>query len=307
MAIDQLVPFNVFINCPFKTIADDKTLTPVDRKYSVCLVNDYEDGQWMLDAFMEHIWDNIAETALNQEERLALGTRPSTLLKRAAKNLRITDADTSGGEIAEILLYSVMRNFYNALPVVPKIFYKQNANDFAKGADSVHIVLEKEDNFSLWLGEAKFYNDISNARLNTIVDSVYDTLASDKIKKENSIIVGLKDINNLSIPENVLERIKSLLNKDASIDKLKPHLHVPILLLHQCEITASSHAIDEPYQEAIKEKYFNRANAYFKKQIEKCQDKVYMYSDISFHLILIPVPNKDEIVTKFVERAKVYR
>lgn len=185
-------PFQVIIDCPFKDITKDSTLAPIDHKYSLCMVNDFEDGKWNVEAFHDFIWDNIAQTALNKEEREALGGRPSTLLKRAAKNLRITDNDVSGGEIAEILLYSIMKHHYNALPVVPKIYYKQNANDFAKGADSVHIVIEDEENFSFWLGEAKFYNKLENARLDKVVESVHDTLTSDKIKKEKRDHIGDK-------------------------------------------------------------------------------------------------------------------
>lgn len=300
-------PFQVIIDCPFKDITKESTLTPIDNKYSLCMVNDFEDGKWNLEAFHDFIWDNIAQTALNKEEREALGGRPSTLLKRAAKNLRITDKDVSGGEIAEILLYSIMKHHYNALPVVPKIYYKQNANDFAKGADSVHIVIEDEDNFSFWLGEAKIYNKLENARLDKVVESVHDTLTSNKIKKENSIILGIKDLDELEIPKALLIEIKRLLDKDASLDKLKPHLHVPILLLHECEITSKAKFKNVEYLDSIKEQYADRATAYFKKQIEKCKDDIFMYSDICFHLMLIPVPNKEEIVNIFVNRAKVFR
>ena len=38
-----------------------------------------------------------------------------------------------------------------ALHVVPKIFYKQNPKDNTKGADSVHVVLDEKENFTLWL------------------------------------------------------------------------------------------------------------------------------------------------------------
>ena len=271
------------------------------------MVNDFEDGKWNVEAFHDFIWDNIAQTALNKEEREALGGRPSTLLKRAAKNLRITDNDVSGGEIAEILLYSIMKHHYNALPVVPKIYYKQNPNDFAKGADSVHIVIEDEDNFSFWLGEAKFYNKLENARLDKVVESVHDTLTSDKIKKENSIILGIKDLDELEIPEILLDKIKCLLDKEKPVDKIKPHLHVPILLLHECEITSKAKILSKEYLNSIKEQYADRATAYFKKQIEKCKNDIFMYSDICFHLILIPVPNKEEIVNMFVNRAKAFR
>lgn len=300
-------PFQVIIDCPFKDITRDSTLTPIDNKYSLCMVNDFEDGKWNLEAFHDFIWDNIAQKALNKEEREALGGRPSTLLKRAAKNLRITDKDVSGGEIAEILLYSIMKHHYNALPVVPKIYYKQNANDFAKGADSVHIVIEDEGNFSFWLGEAKFYNKLENARLDNVVESVHDTLTSNKIKKENSIILGIKDLDELEISKALLIKIKKLLDKDASLDKLKPHLHVPILLLHECEITSKAKFKNVEYLNSIKKQYADRATVYFKKQIEKCKDDIFMYSDICFHLMLIPVPNKEEIVNIFINRAKAFR
>lgn len=300
-------PFQVIIDCPFKDITLDSNLSPIDNKYSLCMVNDFEDGKWNIEAFHDFIWDNIAQTALNRSEREVLGGRPSTLLKRAAKNLRITDKDVSGGEIAEVLLYSIMKHHYNALPVVPKIYYKQNVNDFAKGADSVHIVIEDEDSFSFWLGEAKFYNKLENARLDKVVESVHDTLTSNKIKKENSIILGIKDLDELEIPKALLIKIKSLLDKDASLDKLKPHLHVPILLLHECEITSKAKLKNMEYLDSIKEQYADRATAYFKKQIEKCKDDIFMYSDICFHLMLIPVPNKEEIVNMFVNRAKAFR
>ncbi len=300
-------PFQVIIDCPFKDITKDSKLSPINNKYSLCMVNDFEDGKWNIEAFHEFIWDNIAQTALNRDEREALGGRPSTLLKRAAKNLRITDKDVSGGEIAEILLYSIMKHHYNALPVVPKIYYKQNANDFAKGADSVHIVIEDGNNISFWLGEAKFYNKLENARLDKVVESVHDTLTSDKIKKENSIILGIKDLNELEIPKILLEKIKRLLDKDKSLDILKPHLHVPILLLHECEITSKAKLKNKEYLDSIREQYADRATAYFKKQIEKCKDDIFMYSKISFHLMLIPVPNKKEIVNMFIKRAQAFR
>ena len=307
MIKEQYIPFHIIIDCPFQDITLDKNLTPVEKKHCACMINDFEDGKWMTDSFMEYIWDNIAETALNAEERAALGKRPSSLLAKAARNLRITDSDVSGGEIAEILLYAIMRNFYGALPVVPKIFYKQNINDFAKGADSVHVVVEENGSFSFWLGEAKFYNTLENPRLEKIVASVHDTLTSDKIKKENAIVVGLKDIDNLGIPDTTVSAIKLLLERDTSIDKIKPHLHIPILLLHECEITASTTGLSDEYIVAIKEKYADRATAYFAKQIEQCSKDIYLYSEVSFHLILIPVPNKMQIVDKFINRANNYR
>ena len=106
------------------------------------------------------------------------------MLRMAAERLRICDDNGKGSELAEIFLYGVMRRHYGALPAVPKIFYKQNRNDNAKGADSVHIVVSEGGAFELWLGEAKFYKSISDSDFDTFISSVENTLDKIAIRKE---------------------------------------------------------------------------------------------------------------------------
>ena len=221
------------------------------------------------------MWDNIAETALSHKERDALQGQPLSLLKNAAKNLRLTDSDKDigrGSELAEILLYGIMKHKYGALPVVPKIFYKQNTQDNAKGADSVHIILDETDGFTLWFGEAKLYTSIEDARLDSIIQSVKNSLATDKLKKENSIIVNLSDIDLLNIGADRKEEIKSSLSNKNSIDKLKPLINIPIFLLHEYKITASTDELTEKYVNSIKQYHKNRAISYFSKQIKSLRD-----------------------------------
>ena len=305
---DSCGPFLIVVDCWFNEIIQDKKLSPINNKFAISMVNRFEDGNWRLESFLDYLWDNVARTALNANERELFKGRPASLLKNAAKNLRITQNDETGGEIAEILLYAIMNDYYGALPVVPKIFYKQNANDYAKGADSVHIVLEENGRFSLWLGEAKFYDSLESARLDAIVESVHTTLSTEKIRKENHIILGLNkdEIKNCGVPDVVFSEMERLLNPDCSIDALKPVLHVPILILHECKVTAKADCLSLEYKESIRESFINTVNSYFKKQINRCAD-IYMYSSIKFHLIVIPVPNKIEIVNRFKLTAKTHR
>lgn len=298
-----MIPFEVIINDPFSALTLDLSLSPIDNKFCLEFVNDFEDGKWRSKKFHRFIWDNVKETALSQKEREALSGKEGSILSEASAKLRITDRDKAGGEIAEILLYGIMKTFYGALPVVPKIFYKQNVNDYAKGADSVHIVLETDGKFSLWLGEAKFYNSLEDARLYEIVSSVHDTITTMKISKENSIITNLQDLDMLGIPPNTLSEIKHLLSEDVSIDLLKPHLHVPIMLLHECVITKETIEWNEDYVNKLKSYYQDRATQYFKRQIAACGD-INKYVDIKFHLMLFPVPEKNGIVEKFISKAK---
>ena len=176
-----------------------------------------------------------------------------------------------------------------------------------KQADSVHIVIENESTFSLWLGESKFYNSIENSRLDKIVESVNNSISKEKLKKENSIITSISDLNDLpEISEDLRTKIKLALNREVSIDHIRAILNIPILLLHECSITnVATHLTDE-YIEQIKEFHKDRATQYFKKQIKKCTN-VDKYSEIKFHIILFPVPHKQKIVDKFKNKTNVYR
>ena len=211
-----------------------------------------------------------------------------------------------GSELAEIVLYGIMRQKYGALPVVPKIFYKQNTQDNAKGADSVHIVVSPDGDFTLWFGEAKFYNSIEDARLNSIVTSVKNALSTDKLRKENSIIVNLAELDDLDIPEQVRSKIKAALANKISIDQIKTLINVPILLLHECAITAAATGLHEKYISDIRQFHQDRAVAYFSRQASGLQG-IYRYADVTFHLILFPVPAKEPLVDQFVKAASHYK
>lgn len=77
-------PFQVIIDCPFKNITKDSNLSPIDNKYSLCMVNDFEDGKWNIEAFHDFIWDNIAQTALNRSERGSIGWTPFNFVKESS-------------------------------------------------------------------------------------------------------------------------------------------------------------------------------------------------------------------------------
>lgn len=102
------------------------------------------------------------------------------------------------------------------------------------------------------------------------------------------------------------KNIKTLLSQDTSIDKLKPKLNIPILILHECEKTKGQGSLSEQYKDEIKAHHTERATKYFKKQITGCEG-VHDYSSIKFHIILFPVPSKDEIVKQFLKNVAHYK
>lgn len=302
--------FEILIDDLFLKLDATSKLVPAENKRILSLVNDYEDMKWRYEKFESFIWDNIALTALSAQEREKLTDRSHSKMIASAKNLRLTDKPKDvgkGSELAEIVLYAIMHHHYKALSVVPKIFYKQNVQDNAKGADSVHIVLDGHNDFSLWFGEAKFYNSIEDARLPSVVESVGNSLVTDKLKKENSIITNTSDIDVLVEDGDLAKRIKAALSSQVSIDQIKPKLHIPILLLHECKITSATVELTDDYRNKIKAYHLDRAKTYFKKQIESLAGTVAKYSEIKFHIILFPVPDREKVIKEFIADVTHYK
>lgn len=301
--------FEILINSSFTDINTDTTLNPVSNKRVLSMINNFEAAEWRYNHFQNFIWDNIAESSLSHRERESLVNNHHSLLTYAAKNLRLSDKSgdiSKGSEIAEIALYAIMKHHFNALPVVPKIFYKQNAQDNAKGADSVHIIIENDTDFSIWFGEAKFYKSIEDARIPEIITSIENSLLTEKLKKENSIITNVSDIDTLIADLTLRNSIKAALSPRESIDLIKPKLHIPILLLHECEITQKQNEVSDVYKNELIEYHKNRAESFFKKQLSKI-GSIPHYSAIKFHLILFPVPLKKIIVDRFISMADFYK
>ncbi len=295
-----IVTFDVVVDDILQNLSANE-INP-NNKTLLSLVNDFESGSWRNRKFEHFIWDNIKETALSQTEKEALIGNEKTVLFKSARNLRLLSGEDSGGEIGEILLYGIMRKYYNALPIVPKIFYKQNKNDFAKGADSIHITLNNDGTFSLWLGEAKFYNSLEDDRLNSIITSVHNMFIEDKLRKELNIVTSTKDLDLFIKDAKLLAEIKHKFSDGISLDEIKQQLHVPILILHECDITKSNTDNFEEYKRKIKEEHIKKTETFMKKQDKKFKN-VYNYHEIKFHLILFPIPNKSQIVEKFHKTA----
>jgi len=298
--------FDIIIDDTLHNLSIDQSF---NNKALLSLINDYEDGIWRLENFENFIFDSMVETALSASEKEALLNKSFSRLQKSAKNLRLLEGEESGGEIGEILLYGIMKKYYNALPIVPKIFYKQNVNDYAKGADSIHLVLENDNEYSLWFGEAKFYNSLETSRLTKIVDSIANMLNTIKMKKELNIITEIKDLEIYINDIELLKRIRKDFSDSISIDKLKSKIHIPIMLLYECSITEmmiKSLNEYEEYKVKIKEEHLNIAKRFIKKQNEKLKE-IYGYTDIKFHLIIFPIPNKSVIVERFTNKVKIMR
>lgn len=304
---EKIWRFDILVDESFINFNPDRTkINPDENDYLLSVVNGFEDGHWMKKTFQQFIFNNIAQTALTAEERTKCLGEPYSGLLESAKHLRLIEDKGKGSEIAEIVLYGIMKHYFHAISATPKIFYKQNDKHNAFGADSVHIVLTEDCDYQLWLGEAKFYNSLEDDRFNDPLESVKQMLQTPIIRKEVGIMTSLNELDNQIEDPNMVLQIKKTLANGESIDEVKSRLHIPILLLHQCPITAGTTKLDENYKSKIIKFHHDIATPYFKKQINKLKS-IPNYNEIQFHLILFPIPNKDEIVSWFLERTKTWQ
>ncbi|WP_295162766.1 DUF1837 domain-containing protein [uncultured Brachyspira sp.] len=296
-------------NIKFDILVDDilKNLNlNIDACYKnyclLSLINDYENGQWRINKFVDYLYDRVIEVGLSFEERKILSDYPMSMLKKAISKLKPNDIEKSG-EIGEILLYAIMKDYYNALNVVPKIFYKTNRNTYIHGADSIHITINNGQ-INLWLGESKFYKDVKKAVKNAI-ESIKSILEDDKLKAEISMAYNSKDLNDMlsfnKIDKNIHENIKLMLDNANSLDKVKKQLHIPILILYECDITLSNNSIDDNYKTNIISCHKKIVKECFLASFDFIKN-LYKGEEINFHLILFPVHSKKDISEIFFRK-----
>ena len=119
----KLWRFDILVDDCFMNFNPDKeNIQPDDNDSLLSVVNGFEDGHWMKKNFQDFVFNNIALTALNAEERAKCVDDSYSALTEAAKHLRLIEDKGKGSEIAEIVLYGVMKHHYKAIPATLKSF-----------------------------------------------------------------------------------------------------------------------------------------------------------------------------------------
>ncbi len=146
---------NPFLEVRVHDVSDNPSVT------GLCV--GYELGQWRAAQFADHLMEWLPEFALTYSEIEGIHSgNMVALMREAAKKVYVTNKFANRGEFGELFLHAAIRRVFGSLPAISKIYYKSALNDTVKGFDAVHVVTDA-DGLQLWLGEAKFYDDIGRA------------------------------------------------------------------------------------------------------------------------------------------------
>lgn len=249
----------------------------------VAMCAGYENGEWREDQFIEHAMEWLPEFSLKYSECVSLGAHNAVkLLRKAAKSLYKTEKFKSRGEFGELFLHMILRQVYGTIPAICKMHYKDSRNDTVKGFDCVHVV-SKDDELEIWVGEVKFYKEITSA-IRDVVKELYEHTRRDYLRDE---FVAITNKIDETWPHS--ERLRKLLDENVSLDDIFDSVAIPVLLTYDSKTINSHEKITEEFEIEFEKEVRENFGKFVEKELPDC---------INVSLILLPLRSKEDLQKK---------
>ena len=269
-----------------------------DEGDDLALCAGFERGEWRNNQFADHLMEWLPEFALSHSELNEIGHHNALkILKKAARIVYQTEKYGSRGEFGELLLHIAIRQIYKTLPAINKIYYKSAVNETVKGFDAVHVV-KKGDDLELWIGETKFYNNITKA-IYDVSKEIVDHLDTDYLKSEFILIRNKIDA---SWPE--ANKLKQLLHENNSLDNVFSRACIPVLLTYDSEVVGKTKKSNEDYKTTIRNEINKSFTSMRKKLYDAYNERFSEALPLIVHVILIPLKEKTKLTFALNERLK---
>jgi hypothetical protein len=258
----------------------------------VALCAGYELEEWRCNQLAEHMMRWLPEFCLNWNEAQSLDTGNCVeLISKAARRVYQTEKFKNRGEFGELLLHIVLRQVFGTLPAISKIYYKDSSNDTVKGFDAVHVVATGDD-LELWLGEAKFHEDI-NAAIRSVVGELEKHTERDYLRNE---FVAIKNKIDDEWPH--ADKLKDLLHGNTSLDVVFSSACIPVLLTYDSS-TVAKHKVDsDEYRREIEEEVLKHYASFIASGLKL---------KVKLHLFLLPLNTKQKLIRQLDEKLKIWQ
>jgi hypothetical protein len=274
---------------PFlQVLVHDLTLVP--GLTTLCAA--YELGVWRSASLADHLMEWLPEFCLNWSELEGMRHSNSVaLMRQAAKRVYQTRKFENRGEFGEILLHAILRQVFDTVPAISKIYYKDGSNDTVKGFDAVHVIAT-ETSLELWLGEVKFYNNISSA-IRDVTDELAHHTEADYLKGE---FIAIKNKIDPTWPHS--ERLKDLLHGNKSLDQVFDAACIPVLLTYDSPTTSSHQRLSDQYVKAIADEVAKHHTSFANKGLPK---------KVKVHLFVVPLATKATLIAALDTKLKAWQ
>jgi hypothetical protein len=251
----------------------------------------YEAGRWRSQELVAHMMEWLPEFALTYSERRSLAANSAVrLIRAAARSIYATEKFKNRGEFGELLLHIAIRQVFQTLPAISNIYYKDADNVTVKGFDAVHVIATATS-LELWIGESKFYNDISKA-IADVVDELTLHTEDTYLRREFAAIV-----NKIGPNWPHAERLQQLLDGNTSLDVVFDAACIPVLLTYDSKAISAHQKVTEEYIAAFTSEVKRHHATFASKKLPK----------LRIYLLLVPLKSKQELVAELDEGLKKWQ
>lgn len=252
----------------------------------------FECRQWRKDQLVDYLFEYLPEFALTHSELDNLtGENMVAKIRQVAASIYQSEKFKNRGEFGELLLHAIIREMYNTIPAISKIYYKDGPNETVKGFDAVHVVVT-DTTLELWLGEVKFYSDIYKA-VSDIIEELNEHIKVKYIRNEFIAIT-----NKIDNKWPHADRLKTLLHPNISLDDVFSNTCIPVLLTYDSKTLAKYNNKCEEYILEIR-KEFQRIHKNFCEKLG--------VSPLTIHLFLLPLNTKAELINSLESKLKIWQ
>ncbi|WP_153731824.1 HamA C-terminal domain-containing protein [Sporosarcina obsidiansis] len=201
------------------------------------------------------------------------------------------------GEFGELILHFILKYFFNTLPLVAKIYFKDSYGHAVHGFDSVHV---NTDTNTLWLGESKLYTDGTRG-VDALIEDLFEHFNSDYFDKEFTIISKrIKDT------EKTLEKSGAnpnywidLLNTYSKLSEKLDKIIVPMFCAYETNVFSNYSNTAEFEKDYIEE--IKKLNDRF---ISK-KSKHPWNKHLNIVIILVPLESKKKLISTLHNKLKM--
>lgn len=243
----------------------------------------YEMSSWRGTGLAKHLLQWLPEFALSFAE--CSGLDAGTAVRRvgeAAASIYASDKYQKRGEFGEVLLHAIIRQRYQSIPLISKIYFKDSPNDTAKGFDCVHVV-EAPEGLQLWLGEAKFYADVGQA-MSEAVESLESHFKADFLKQE-FVAIRRKLDPRQPLPAGAAD----FFDPNRSLDTIVTSIHVPVLVTYNSAAIRAHAEVSPAYEDAFRAEVLAHRDTFAAKALPK---------NAVVHLLIVPLHDKATLVAE---------
>lgn len=193
------------------------------------------------------------------------------------------------GEAGEIALHAICRDYFDTLPISPRVFFKSASNDVVKAFDLVHARFPTAGGVELWLGESKLYADTEDA-IAEALRSVTQHLDQGFLK-EQKLLLGPQIPKTTPFYDELIE----LFEPQTSLDKFLAAGVFVIGILSTSKACGAAKQINDAYKTAVRQEL---------NQLQERLKKSGLTKKIRLVLLYVPLGNKDGLVDAFDAKLK---